>query len=276
MLGLGNFMYRAATALEGLYTNALSVVTDGTNEFIRVEGNAANEALWPNASGADRGWSHSFWVKSYESKSFFVTTPESARSMRYYLRYNGNLAVEFYGNRDPNILQKLNLNAEVVPGNNTLSDWVHIVITFNLADANSSIVCYVDGTEFSVAAGNSTYTSAGTWAAVSGLWNHANGIGDGGQGDTMVYAYASGAYHALNGLDEISIYDEVLDQTQVNSLYNSGTPVSVEGVSDYLLGWWKMGDGDTHPTLSDSSGNGYDMGMKNMESEDMQEDVPPS
>jgi hypothetical protein len=275
MLGLGNFMYRAAAALEELYTSAFSVATGGTDEFIRVEGDTANEAIWPNSSGAGRGWSQSFWVKCFESKIVMVTTPENSASIKYQFRYNGNMAVEFFGNRDSNIWQKLNLNAEVVPGNDTLSDWRHIVVTFNLADANSSIVCYVDGTEFSVAAGNSTYTSAGTWAPVSGLWDHTSGLGN-DQGDTLTYAYSAGTYHDINGLDEISIYDEVLDQTQVNSLYNSGTPTSVDGVSDYLLGWWKMGDGDTHPTLSDSSGNGYDMTMHNMESEDIQEDAPPS
>lgn len=274
MLGLGNFIYRAATAL-GKFINALSVATDGVDEFIRVEGNAANQALWPNASGANRGWSQSFWVKCHESKTVMITTPENSRSMSLTLRFNGNLRVSFFGNRDPNIHQTLDLITEVVPGNNTLSDWRHVVVTFNLADANSSIVCYVDGTEFSVAAGNSTYTSAGTWAAVSGLWNHTGALG-GGQGDTLTYAYGGGSYHVINGLDEISIYDEVLDQAQVNSLYNSGTPISVAGVSDYLLGWWKMGDGDTHPTLSDSSGNGHDMAMKNMESGDIQEDVAPS
>jgi len=275
MLGLGNFMYRAATVLEELYANAFSVTTGGTDEFIRVEGNAANEALWPNASGADRGWSQSFWVKCHESKRLITTTPENKISLKIETRYNGNLAVSFFGDRNTNIKQALNLNAEIVPGNNTLSDWLHIVVTFNLADANSSIVCYVDGTEYSVAAGNSTYSSAGTWAAVTGLWDHNDALG-GGQGDTLTYAYGAGGYAVLQGLDEISIYDEVLDQTQVNSLYNSGTPISVVGVSDYLLGWWKMGDGDTHPTLSDSSGNGYDMTMKNMESGDIQEDVPPS
>jgi len=275
MLGLGNFMYRVATVLEGLYVNAFSVTTDGTDDFIRVEGNASNEALWPNASGADRGWSQSLWVKCQESLKLMSTTPENKGSIKMEFRFNGNLKVQFIGNRTNGINQALNLNAEVVPANNTVSDWRHIVVTFNLADANSSIVCYVDGTEFSVAAGNATYSSAGTWAAVSGLWNHTQGIGE-DQGDTLTYSYGGGSFSLLQGLDEISIYDEVLDQTQVNSLYNSGTPVSVEGVSDYLLGWWKMGDGDTHPTLSDSSGNGYDMSMNNMESADIQEDVPPS
>jgi hypothetical protein len=275
MLGLGNFITRAAAIVKTIYVNALSITTSGTDEFIRVEGNTANQGLWPNASGANRGWSHSFWVKCKETTSPCITTPQSAPSYNVTMRFNGNMKVYFYGNRTVGINQTLNLNTEVVPSNNTLSDWRHIVITFNLADANSSIVCYVDGTKFSVAEGNATYSSAGTWAAVSGLWNHTLGLG-GGQGDSFNYSYSSGVYQELAGLDEISMYDEVLDQTQVNSLYNSGTPISVEDVSDYLLGWWKMGDGDTHPNLADSSGNAYHMVMQNMEAADIQTDIPPS
>ena len=272
-LGLGNFMHRAATMIE--YVNAFSVTTGGTDEYIRVEGDTANQAIWPNASGANRGWSKSFWVKCRENVPVYVSTPQNAPSFALTFRYNGNMGAVFYGGRSSSIYQNLNLNAAIVPGDNSLSDWVHIVVTFNLADADSSIVCYADGVEYSVAAGNSTYASTGTWTAVTGLWDHTDGLG-GSQGDTVTYSYAGGSYKTLEGLDEISIYDEVLDQTQVNSLYNSGTPTSVVGVSDYLTAWWKMGDGDTHPTLADSSGNGYDLAMKNMESGDIQEDVPPS
>ena len=275
MLGLGSFISRVSGIFEEAFSNTYSVTFGGTDEYARVEGNTENQALWPNSSGNDRGWSISFWLKSKESKHLFVTTPQNKPSIHIYLRYNGNLAWRMYGGRSSSVYQHLNLDTTVVPSDNTLSGWRHLVLTFNLTGTSSSMLAYLDGELYSDEEGNATYSSSGTWAAITGLWNHTGGLG-GGQGDTMSWGYANGTYSDVAGIDEVAIFDEVLSQSQVNSLYNEGNPVTVNGVSDYLTGWWRMGDSDTHPNIVDHSGNGYDMTMYNMESGDFQEDVPSS
>ena len=274
MLGLGTFISRVSGIFEEVFRNTYSTITGGSDEFVRVEGNAANQALWPNSSGGDRGWSISFWLKSKESKHLFVTTPQNKPSMHFYLRYNGNLAWRIYGGRNSSVYQHLNLDTTVVPSDNSMSDWRHIVLTFNLQDSSDSMIAYLDGTKYSDEDGNATYSNGGTWTAVTGLWNHTTALG-GGQGDTMSFGYASGTYSDFS-LDEVAVFDDVLNQTQVNSLYNDGEPTTVIGVSDYLTAWWRMGDSDVHPDIVDNSDNDYDMKMMNMESSDFQEDVPPS
>ena len=60
MLGLGNFIYRAAVSLAE-YINQYSVEIGGTNEYIETP---ADNGLSINSSGGDRGWSTSFWTKA--------------------------------------------------------------------------------------------------------------------------------------------------------------------------------------------------------------------
>ena len=276
MLGLGSFISKisSATAIAS-YKSFYSTVFGGTDEYARVEGNTENQALWPNSSSNDRGWSISFWLKSKDDRHLFTTTPENQPSINIQLRDNGNLTWRMYGGRSSSVYQELNLDTTVVPSNNTISDWRHVVLTFNLASSASSMIAYLDGELHSDEEGNATYSSSGTWAAVTGLWNHTAGLG-GGQGDTISWGYGGAAYSDIAGIDEVAIFDEVLTQSQVNSLYNEGTPVNVEDVSNYLTGWWKMGDEDTHPNIVDHSGNGYDMTMYNMESGDFLESAPRS
>ena len=71
----------------------------------------------------------------------------------------------------------------------------------------------------------------------------------------------------------------MLSAAEVTQLYNSGVPTNLaadEGgyaSSADLTHWWRMGDEDTYPTITDNAGsiNGT---MTNMTSGDIVEDVP--
>ena len=41
-----------------------------------------------------------------------------------------------------------------------------------------------------------------------------------------------------------------------------------------LQGWWRMGDGDTYPTLLDNSTNGHNATMTEMSASNITTDVP--
>ena len=49
-------------------------------------------------------------------------------------------------------------------------------------------------------------------------------------------------------------------------------PNNISGYPD-LIGWYRMGDGDTYPTIQDNKGSN-DATMTNMASDDIQTDVP--
>ena len=84
-------------------------------------------------------------------------------------------------------------------------------------------------------------------------------------------------YHG--NMDEVGIWDVALDADAVTALYNSGSPIDLSSDSgDYdnsgdLQAWYRMGDSDTHPTLTDNAGSN-DGTMVNMDSGNIEEDTP--
>ena len=92
------------------------------------------------------------------------------------------------------------------------------------------------------------------------------------------YNGVSGSYWKGN-IDEVSLFNKELDQTEVTNLYNNGLPFNPKPLAN-MIGYWKMGDGGivgdpiaTYPTIVDETGNNNGT-MTNMTSTDFQADVP--
>jgi hypothetical protein len=71
-------------------------------------------------------------------------------------------------------------------------------------------------------------------------------------------------------VDEVAFWDS--DQSlNLNSVYNSGIPNDISSLSPLL--WYRMGDSDVYPTISDNAGSN-DATMQNMSSSNFVADVP--
>ena len=94
-------------------------------------------------------------------------------------------------------------------------------------------------------------------------------------GDDALFGRRGVAFHYSGNMNEVSIWNKQLSASEVATLYNDGSPQDVEGVSfnSNLVSFYKMGDGDIHPTILDNVGSS-DLTMINMEEEDFEEDVP--
>ena len=68
-------------------------------------------------------------------------------------------------------------------------------------------------------------------------------------------------------IDEVAIFNSELSAANAATIYNSGLPASLSSFSP--LGWWRMGEGDTYPTLTDSGSGSNDGTMTNMLSGDI-------
>jgi len=77
-------------------------------------------------------------------------------------------------------------------------------------------------------------------------------------------------YTITGKMDEITIWDAELSAANVVELYNGGVPVDPSTLSfaGNLVSHWRMGDGDTHPTLIDVVG-GHNGTMTNMSADDI-------
>tara|TARA_Y100000310_G_C19960263_1_gene480893 strand:- start:31 stop:471 length:441 start_codon:yes stop_codon:yes gene_type:complete len=81
-------------------------------------------------------------------------------------------------------------------------------------------------------------------------------------------------------IDDVAIWDVVLDADNVEAVYNSGTPFDLSSdsgnynQSGNLVGYWLMGDGASYPTIPDWSSNSNDGTMTNMAEGDIETEAP--
>jgi hypothetical protein len=135
------------------------------------------------------------------------------------------------------------------------NSWHHLVATFDASAAKM----YYDG---SLVETNTNLDTAST------------------TDDLRIGVYGASGMPYEGNLDEISWWaNTTLDAGAVEAIYNSGAPINLAADSgNYdnsgdLTNWWRMGDGDTYPTIQDQVGS-LDGTMTNMTSGDIVTDTP--
>ena len=112
------------------------------------------------------------------------------------------------------------------------NQWQHVLVT---RDASNNVTAYRNGVQF----GSSVVNSGTTNFEVIARRN-----------TTRYSGY----------LDEIAVWNS--DQNaNASTIYNSGVPNDISSLSP--LSWWRCGDGDTAPTLTDNGSGGNDGTMNN-------------
>ena len=150
------------------------------------------------------------------------------------------------------------------------TDWHHIAATYDgsLPFDPVKIKLYIDG----VLDATATVASVGSWnlaawsnPALSSLF-----IGRGRNDILFQPETWLGAR-----LDEISVWSAVLTAGNVTTLYNAGVPanLALHPAFGSCLAWWRMGDGDTHPVVSDQIA-AFDLAMINMTAARIVNDTP--
>lgn len=139
----------------------------------------------------------------------------------------------------------------------TYGSWNHLVIAVDLASTDE-FKCYVNGVDETVGDNMSSISSFPT--ATDELY-----IGES----------KTGHYNPFNGnIDEFAIWPgTTLTLPQAQAIYNSGAPTDLASFSPAPSHWWRNGDGDTYPNITDNIG-AYNLEMVNMVSGDIETDVP--
>ncbi len=135
--------------------------------------------------------------------------------------------------------------------------WHHLAMSFD--GATPDIDLYFDG---------ALYTTGKT--TVGSIRAQLND----GVGNPFVIGARRAADMFFTGIiDELAVWDSALDDAAVSTIHNGGSPTDLSAMTPAPNHWWRMGDGDTYPTISDQIGSN-DGTMTNMESGDIVEDAP--
>ena len=126
-----------------------------------------------------------------------------------------------------------------------LNVWSQICLT---RDSSNNIKAYVNGTLFGS-------VSASTILRVQSIGRIINN-----------------GFGFLGEIDEVSFFNTTLTQSDITAIYNGGVPTSLLSYSS-LVSWYRMGDNDTYPIISDNKGSN-DGTMNAMSSANFVADVP--
>jgi hypothetical protein len=252
--------------ISNTWTNQYSLAFDGVDDYVTF-GNATNWSI--NGSGGNRGFSLSVWVNFAESgSSQYILNKDGlyysgANHYEYFLMNRFNNQIRFcmkFGDTNTNFI---NFDSVASVDDDV---WNHIVITYDLSGAATGLNMYINNVLKNTTNGGASVSLTGSWGTPSTTDNN------------LFMAKSAGTDYTEGKMDEFSIWDEVLSADDVSRLYGSGAtgdPNKYPVSSDFLVGFWRNGDGATYPTIPDNSPlYSNDGTMTNMSSDDINTAVP--
>lgn len=142
-----------------------------------------------------------------------------------------------------------------------LTGWVNVIATYNQTTGVSNIYHNND----------TTGTATGNATAGDAISYHSSPV------PIFIGADASTPTSAQNffegHVDEVAVFNTVLSSANRTAIYNGGKPADLTGMSG-LVGWWRMGDDATFPTIPDASSNSNNGTMTSMVAGDITTDTP--
>jgi len=218
----------------GAFTNLYSAEFDGLDDYI------ATDSTYSVLDGQTK-MSISLWFYPTTTTLYqilFSTVRDStANNFQIMATFNNYKQIRFF-TKDTGKYTLSNLNVF------TVNAWNHVVITLDVSLSPVSDRCriYVNGTDQTGGSTNQTITALET------------------SNSTMSFGInQNNKYNEFTGkLDEVAVWSgTMLTPSEVNDLYNGGTPTDLSTFSTPPSNWWRMGDnnGGTGTVLSDAIGS---------------------
>lgn len=219
------------------FSNTKSIELDGIDDYVTM-GNVLNMA----DDGTD-SFSCSFWMKRNSFNTEMIVSKQLNSGS-----YNGFSIYISQGRLHFLIGSSISPNAKL-QGRSTNyvigSTWNNVILTYDGSQDISGFNVYINGVSDSVVTlDNNTPTKVSntTGFRLSGR----------GGGAALVYG---------GGLDEVAFWNGTeLTSTQANEI---GSTIPTDLSTYNPTSWWRCGDGDTSPTLTDNGSGGNDGTMTN-------------
>ena len=223
-----------------------SLLFDGVDEFVQIGDVAALQFERTNS------FSISAWVQRPSGGTHTIVAKEDTsaggyRGYNVYVDTSNRIVFELISSFSTNLAQ-----VRTRLGYVTNSTWRQVVVTYDGSSTAAGLKIYVDGVE------RPTDTIYDTLSAT--ILSTAN---------FRIARRDDASALFWNGyIDEVAVYDKQLSAAEVLSLHTSlRLPVdhASVGPTANLVGYWRMGEGATFPTIPDDSTNANDGTMTNME-----------
>lgn len=230
------------------FANIFSVLFDGVDEYVNIGNITALDFDF------DDPFSYSLWSKSTDSGGKFIEKKDGNGT-----KWETTGMGDFKFTLKDSTNDEIKVKATVKPTELEDGEWHHYVVTYDGSNLGSGITMYIDGSSIAL-----------TIEKDEGLIDLSN------SGSFNIGADSNGNGNVEGNLDEVSVWDKELSAAEITEIYNSGIPDDLDehSAETNLVSWWRMGDGDSFPTLNDVKG-GHDGVMVNMENSDITSDTPP-
>lgn len=132
-------------------------------------------------------------------------------------------------------------------------EWHQAVFTYDGSATAAGVTLYIDGAVQTPSVQDDTLSATIDTAAVASIGSQ-NGSNRFFSGD----------------LDEVSAWDVELSAGEVAETFDDNGPVELVEHSQFAncVGWWRLGDADAYPAITDRSSNSNDATLLNMEGAD--------
>lgn len=227
--------------------NAYSVTFDGVNDYVSFGNNYTFEI--------SQAFSISFWVKPNNlsaTRCLISKCSNDANVWGWNIQHlitTGAIQLQM---RTSGLTYPIHAFTTAL----TAGSWQHIVMTYSGASNINGARAYR----------NAVIGDTPASSALSGSFlNTAN----------FTVGARNTAFNFSGEIDEVSVWNKSLSQTEITELYNSGQPGNLNDHSAYtnLQSWWRMGDNDTYPTILDQK-SAISGTMTNMTAGNIVGDVP--
>jgi hypothetical protein len=153
------------------------------------------------------------------------------------------------------------LDIQTVPATYNDGAWHSVILTWNgtVSQVAANAKFYIDGALVTDADLTDNLTASSSNAASFEI------------ADTTLWPAP-----LAGNVDGVAVYNKELVVGEVWQIWNGGWPTDLTDarMPSNLVGFWRMGDGDTFPTISDNSGSGFHGTMTNMDAGDIVDDAP--
>lgn len=235
------------------FSNTLSTDFDGIDESGSIDAGALIIA-------SDTVGGLNFWMKVPD------TTPTAAHNMIHFSDTSGVRRLRFFLDSSGILVAQL-----YASGGNSWG--IHTTQTDLVNDTWAMITLVQDGVSPFIAINNVVVPQAFHDTNNITIWmNDINVLVPIVKGSIASTTFGSDFYSG--NIDEYTVYDSPPSVDDIAELYGTGSP---SRPLDHTLTpklYYRLGDGDTFPTILDSSGNSADGVLINMESGDFVLDVP--